>query len=569
MTERFTDIESKEYLRQFFDVTDDFIFILDANVRFIEVYADASRMNHKIKDIIGKRPADVFQPDLAKKIDTALKKVKKGQIATYMHSLQQPHGYRHYHTKVAPLGKSGSFRGAILIARDVTEIEQMRLEIQETEQKYRKLFNNSPILMILADFKTNSILDVNEVYERLTGFTGAEVVGKKNYRLGFLADDQEQVRSIRQTILNGGEVTGREITVTNRQGDKLILLLYIVPISINGADLHLLSGIDITAYKQMEAALLKSRQREHMAMAVATDGLWDMDLQTNEVFFNKRYYEMAGYEPQAFPSRLEEFKKRVHPDDVDRVMAAAAACLSGKTTKLSVEFRFKRADMSWMWIRGRGEVVERSSDGVPKRFVGTHTDITERRKMEQAIKESEARFRYVLENIQLVGLMLDANAKILFANDYLLNLTGWKREEVIGKNWFELFIPGVVQPEVLTVFHKAFDENNIKNNYTNSIKTKSGELRTISWNNTLYYGANNKPVAVTSIGEDITERIQTERELAQHRNHLEELVKERTRELRLKNEELEEYNKLFIGREFRIKELKDELKVYHEKYGKL
>jgi PAS domain S-box-containing protein len=185
---------------------------------------------------------------------------------------------------------------------------------------------------------------------------------------------------------------------------------------------------------------------------------------------------------------------------------------------------------------------------------------------EQELKKSETKFRQVLENIRLIGLMLDTNANIIFANDFLLELTGWKREEIIGKNWFEVFIPAELISEITRIFDQTIKQGEFPLHHINDIVTKNGKRLAIKWSNTTHLNDEKKPISITSIGEDITQQIKTEKELNKHREKLEELVKERTIELEKAMHDMEKMNELFIGREFRIKELKDEIRALKEKY---
>ena len=193
-------------------------------------------------------------------------------------------------------------------------------------------------------------------------------------------------------------------------------------------------------------------------------------------------------------------------------------------------------------------------------------DISSQLQKEQELIESETKFRQVLESISLVGLMLDANANIIFANDFLLEITGWKREEVIGKNWFDYFIPNELISEIPKIFNQTIEQGAFPLHHINEIVRKDGKRLAIKWSNTTHLNDEKKPVSITSIGEDITQQIITEKELNKHREKLEELVKERTNELEKAMHEMEKMNELFIGREFRIKALKDEIQALKEKY---
>ncbi len=138
-------------------------------------------------------------------------------------------------------------------------------------------------------------------------------------------------------------------------------------------------------------------------------------------------------------------------------------------------------------------------------------DITKRKWAEAALHESERRWRETLENVELVAVGLDLEGRITFCNDFLLRLSGWSQAEVMGRNWFEVFVP--LQPEVRAVFAESTKAASVPLHYENPLVTRQGELRWISWNNTMLRDANGKVIGTISLGEDITERRQAEENL--------------------------------------------------------
>jgi len=128
---------------------------------------------------------------------------------------------------------------------------------------------------------------------------------------------------------------------------------------------------NITERKKTEEALKVSEDRLSKTLIAANDGMWDWDLITNKVYFNPRYYEMAGYAINEFPYEFDEFQKRIHPDDVENVMTQVQLHIEGKTARFKVEFRFKKKSGAWLWMLGRGQIVERDKNNKPARFIGT------------------------------------------------------------------------------------------------------------------------------------------------------------------------------------------------------
>jgi len=140
--------------------------------------------------------------------------------------------------------------------------------------------------------------------------------------------------------------------------------------------------------------------------------------------------------------------------------------------------------------------------------------LIERKWDEQSLRESERRFRETLENIQLLAVELDPSCRVLFCNDFLLSLTGWTREareEVLGRNWFEIFTPD--NSVFAEQFFAELADGSLPRHGEYEIVTRSGERRSISWNRTILYGSDGMVNGVASIGEDITERKKAEAEL--------------------------------------------------------
>jgi len=158
-------------------------------------------------------------------------------------------------------------------------------------------------------------------------------------------------------------------------------------IEILGAIAHAM-GSAILRWESVEA-LRKSEERFSMVISVANEGIWDWNLRTNEIFFDDCYYTVAGYEPGEFPGLFDEWKKRVHPDDLDKTEDAIKQYLAGNKSAFKAVFRFIKKDKTWMWIMGKGKIVAHDKEGRPIRFVGTHSDITDLKLTEKALRRAQ------------------------------------------------------------------------------------------------------------------------------------------------------------------------------------
>jgi two-component system cell cycle sensor histidine kinase/response regulator CckA len=174
--------------------------------------------------------------------------------------------------------------------------------------------------------------------------------------------------------------------------------------------------------------------------------------------------------------------------------------------------RTKQGEVRWI---SDASVPIRNDQGEVCGCLGILQDISERKRAEMALRESESRLRNLLENIQLIAVFLDTEGRVTYANDFLLQLLGYTREEMLSQNWFHLCLPPEEREPVQAIFLEGITEGRIPPEYENQILTRSQERRLISWSNTVMRNTLGTVVGTASIGVDITDRRRLEAELLQ------------------------------------------------------
>jgi two-component system, cell cycle sensor histidine kinase and response regulator CckA len=148
-------------------------------------------------------------------------------------------------------------------------------------------------------------------------------------------------------------------------------------------------------------------------------------------------------------------------------------------------------------------------------ILGVLWDITERKETEEALSSAEKKYRNLLESVQLAAVMLDVEGNLTFCNDYILRQTGWSRDDVLGKNWFDLFIPSEARSAAKVNFKSAIAEDTLPLHYENLIVTRDGTQRLIVWDNSILRNSEESIIGVASIGTDATEHRKLEDQLRQ------------------------------------------------------
>lgn len=154
---------------------------------------------------------------------------------------------------------------------------------------------------------------------------------------------------------------------------------------VTAALLYLLVRNTFREQRKLEQSLIVSEERWKFALEGAGEGVWDWNLETDEVFRSGQWFKIYGYSQEEVGITAAAGRELMHPDDLSRAIAEMNAHLEGKTPIYSSEYRLRCKDGSWKWILSRGMIVSRCPQGKPIRMIGTHTDISERKRTEEEI----------------------------------------------------------------------------------------------------------------------------------------------------------------------------------------
>ncbi|WP_204141959.1 PAS domain S-box protein [Halomicronema sp. CCY15110] len=451
-------------------------------------------------------------------------------IVTHEHMVIGATGQRAWHQWVnqAFFDAQGQLIEIQASGRNITDYKQAEQTLRDREQQLNLFFMQSLdgffFMMLDEPIAWHDSVDINAVLDYILAhqhITKANQAFCQQYGLSqidhilgwtpndFFAHDRPTGRAIFRQLFDEGRL---HIDTHERRVDG-------TPIWIEGDYLCLyddagrITGIfgvqrDVTQLRDAVANLAESEQHYRLLVENQTDFILQLAPDRTLLFASPSYCQLFD---KTLAELIEtDFRPPGHPDDHAAVQQQWDA-LWQPPHKSRLEQR-TLTNQGWRWLSWSNQAVLDKAGQVTT-IVAVGRDITDRKQAEQDLQRSEQRFRNVLETLAMVAIMTDSQGNILFANDYVLSLTGWQRDEVIGQNWFTMFLPIEIRSELQAIFNQTINQADFPTYYENEIVTRTGDRRLIAWNNTVQHNDQDEVINFTCIGEDITERKQAEREI--------------------------------------------------------
>ncbi len=469
--------EKEELLRLVIDNLPQLIFWKDLNSVYLGCNQTVLRMNQmeSLEEMIGKTDFELVWKEYAPQYRDKDHHVMKTNIPEYrfIEQVTQADGQlRWLETNKVPLHDAkGNVIGVLGTAEDVTErkqaeellkeynqslerevarrtheLEEKNALLQQEQEKFTTVLDSLEALVYVADMQTHEVLFANRYAREMTGH---QLTGEICWQT---IQDQTgpcEFCTNPKLVDAQGHPTGvyRWEWFNEKLGRWFYLQDRAVPWT-NGHLVRLEIATDITERKQTEEALQTSEERFALAMQGATDGLWDWNLETNEVYYSPRWKEILGYADHEIPHHIEEWGKRLHPDDLEQAIAGATAYFEKRGPKYELYFRMRHKEGHYVWILSRGFAVW-NAQGKAIRAVGTHIDMTAQKQAEEELRESERRLRIYYE-VPLIGIAMTSPTKgWLQVNNKLCDMFGYSREELFQLTWVELTYPEDLPADVI------------------------------------------------------------------------------------------------------------------------
>ncbi len=386
-------------------------------------------------EILGKKVKEVLGIDSFNKINPFIKGALEGIPQSFEIYIPHKSGESRYMSAsyVPHFNPSEEIGGFFAFIQDLSERKKAEEEIAERERQLKSILDNTPAIVYMKDLQGRYLL-INKKCEEILGVKNEEIIGKKAHEIvprevaeQFLKNDREVVEKLgpieveEQIPYNGSFKTVYSVQFPLRNGKE-------APYGICGISTDIterkiaekklqdykdqLENLVLERTKELTQANQKlneitnelqiSEERTKFALEATTDGFWDWNLETDEVFFSDSWMKSLGFSPGELAPHLDTWKKLVRPEHMPKVMEALNLHLEGKTPFYQCENQLLTKFGSWRWNLDRGKVVKRDANGKPIRMVGSDTDITERKLAEEKLKKSQDQLVH-MEKLSALG----------------------------------------------------------------------------------------------------------------------------------------------------------------------
>jgi len=336
---------------------------------------------------------------------------------------------------------------------NITDKKLAENALKESESRLKSILLVAPIGIGVVNNRNFEY--VNERFCQITGYEIDEIKGKS---ARFVYPTEEEFLKVGVEKYNQIQKKGTgtvETLFRKKDGSIINVLLSSTPINIENLSQGVtFTALDITERKKAELALRANEERMDLSIKGAGLGLWSWNIQTGETIFNERWAEILGYTLNELePVSIQTWKNVSHKDDRELSEKLLKKHFDGLSEYYECEVRMKHKSGKWVWVLDKGKVFEWTHDKKPLRMGGTHLDISERKKIESALKTSEKNLKTFFNTVKDFLWILNLRGYIMDCNQTVLDRLGYQMSELVGNSVLDVH-PENVRTEAIEILQK-------------------------------------------------------------------------------------------------------------------
>lgn len=320
----------------------------------------------------------------------------------------------------------------ITALRDITDRKNAEKAQKEKEELFSRIFFSSPMSMVITRLSDGACIEINDAFSRSFGYSRKESLGLTSLELGFWLNPEERER-VTDLLRKEKSVKDEEIEFRNRSGEVRSGRISLELITISDEQCIVTVIDDITIKKRMEESLRESEKKYRLLADNAGDVIWVRDMDLTLTYVSPSVEAARGYTPEE--AKMQTLDEVLTPDSVRTAMETFTQMLEKKEKgedipdEYAILLEHRCKDGGTIWMDCKISYLKKN-DGDPAGFLGVNRDVTDRKRMEDALRESEERFREMADLSPAVLIEMDATLQISYMNKHGLELFGYTNEEI-------------------------------------------------------------------------------------------------------------------------------------------
>ena len=388
-----------ERYQRLVDASPDGILIVnDDRIAFVNPAAVSLFGVHDAAQVIGRSIVDCLDADGRDGLSNRLRRARMGEVAPFEARIVRPDGTPlDVSVTAAALPLEGD-RAVQIIVREITAQQQAYRELRDSEERLTLAVAGALEGVWDWNLETNAVVYSGR-WKQMLGYSGDEIEPHVSaWERLVHPDDRSRADQANDSVARGERATYEaEFRLRHKDGHYVHVLSRGFPVRREpGGPVVRIVGthLDLTDQKRAEAALRENEERLKLAFAGAQEGVWDWNLETGAVVYSSRWKEMLGYSEDEVEPHVSAWERLLHPDDIERAHQVNESVMRGAST-YEGEFHLRHKDGHYVPVLSRGYPVRREPGGPVVRIVGTHFDLTERKRAEAERARTEFLTRLV------------------------------------------------------------------------------------------------------------------------------------------------------------------------------
>lgn len=456
---------------------------------------------------------NIYNSQTGEKTDNPLIKIletkKSVKLARYTNLISKNGKEYPISDSAAPIfNENNELFGIVLVFRDITQAAQLN----EANKKYRNQLDEAQKIAKVGSWQfnlnDNTVIASKEAY-RLYGIDSKKEITIQDAQNIPIAEYRTRLDIAFKNLIEKNTPYDVRFKIKQKDTDQILDIHSIA--TYNKVTNQVFGTIqDISEQVKLAEALQESEERYRFAIEGTNDALWDLNILQNKVIVSDRYYSMLGYEPEDLPNTIKIWSDLLHPDDYAQAFKKFNDYLDRKIKIYNSIFRLRTKKGSYKWINARGKGIW-DENNKPIRIIGFHTDITLQIEVQEALKESEQKFKSIFAKSPMGMHLYELNNKkelvLINANEAADKLLGFKHSSILNKKIGDAF-PTLVETEIPAKFKEIANKGTSW--LTQQIKYKDDNINSAFE----VYAFQTVPGRMVSMFLDISEKLKTQKRLA-------------------------------------------------------